>query len=124
MAGLLRSLLPVLLIALASGSRAQVCDPRSSQSQIAREDLHRAAVDGDFPTAQDYADRGRREMDQLTVSADRCACPAARAYFEAASKLARESLEVDNRRDLRLLVGQAERAFEEAMTRLKECSRR
>lgn len=122
-----RQLLPLLLLALVcvqSPAQAQVCDPRSSQSQITRENLLRASMDGDFPTAQDYADRGRRNLDQLAASAGRCDCPAAQARFEAAAGVARQSLDADNRKDLRAIVTRAVTAFEDGMGKLKECSRR
>ena len=46
--------LVLLTLTLASTLvQAQVCDPRSSLSQITREYLLRASKDGDLPTAQD-----------------------------------------------------------------------
>lgn len=122
-----RQLLPLLLLALVcvhSPARAQACDPRSSQSQITRENLLRASMDGDFPTAQDYADRGRRNLDQLAATAGRCDCPAAQARFEAAAGVARRALDTDNRKDLRAVATQAIAAFEDGMAKLKECARR
>ncbi len=104
--------------------QAQVCDPRSSQSQITRENLLRASKDGDFPTAQDYADRSRRNLDQLAAGSGRCGCPAAQTRFEAAAGIARLALDADKRQDLRTSITQAITAFEDGMGKLKECSRR
>ena len=117
--------LVLLTLTLASTLvQAQVCDPRSSLSQITREYLLRASKDGDLPTAQDYADRSRRNLDQLAAGSGRCGCPAAQSRFEAAAGIARLSLDADNRKDLRASITQAITGFEDGMGKLKDCARR
>ena len=114
----------LLLLLLAAPAHAQVCDARSSLSQITRENLQRAATDGDFPTAQDYSDRGRRNLDQLAATAGRCDCPAAQSRFEAAATVMRRTPDTENRKDLRAVVTQATATFDDGMGKLKECAKR
>ncbi|MCK7481385.1 MAG: hypothetical protein M0C28_32505 [Candidatus Moduliflexus flocculans] len=64
---------------MSASGLAQRCDARPPQSQFAREDLRRAATEGDLATAQDFADRARRGLDRLAGVAARCACAPAQA---------------------------------------------
>lgn len=102
----------------------QTCDARSQHLAYVREDLRRAGMEADFPTALDFADRGRRELDQLAVTAGRCGCAPAQAGFETlAVRLKRAGL-VETRQDLRDAVKQLPPLLDEAISHLKDCARR
>lgn len=113
------------LCALAAGGvRAQTCDPRWPAVQFARDDLQRAAGEGDLPTAQDYADRARREFNHLAELSMRCGCSAAASAFGQAAEQIRPAQDADSRRALREVVGVTRPAFDAALAQLRACGRR
>lgn len=112
------------LALLAGIAQAQTCDLRSPPVQFARDDLQRAATEGDLPTALDYADRARREFNHLADLATRCGCSAAIEKFEAAAKQIRAAQDADSRKGLREVVGGTKPIFDAALQQLQECARR
>lgn len=112
------------LIAAAGIAEAQTCDPRWPAVQFVRDDLQRAASEGDLPTAQDYADRARREFDHLAGLATRCGCVGAVAKFEDAARQIRRAQDAESRRDLREVIGATRPIFDAALLQLQECGRR
>lgn len=103
---------------------AQDCDARSPQLQFAREDLQRAANEGDLASAQDYADRARRRFDNLATLAARCDCPSAASKFEAAAAGMRRAQDAESRKELRETAIEARALFEAAQTQLQSCRKR
>jgi hypothetical protein len=120
---LIRAVLGAVLCAVTAPAQAQRCDPRPPQSQFAREDLRRAATEGDLATAQDFADRARRGLDQLAGVATRCACAPAQAKFEAASAQVRHARDAESRRELRDVITGAVPMFDGAMLELRNCAK-
>jgi hypothetical protein len=103
---------------------AQDCDARWPQLQFARDDLQRAATEGDLPSAQDYADRARRRFDNLATLATRCECPSAASKFEEATADMRRAQEAESRKDLREAASSARTRFEAAQAQLQSCRKR
>jgi hypothetical protein len=101
---------------------ALACDARAPHVQFARDNLRRAASEGDLPTAQDYADRARRQMEQLARGAERCGCPVAQPVFEAAAAELRKARDAESRRQVRDIVARVQPRFEEAMAALRACA--
>lgn len=112
------------LICAIGVAAAQTCDLRSPAVQFARDDLQRAATEGDLPTALDYADRARREFNHLADLATRCGCTAAVEKFEAAAKQIRAAQDADSRKSLREVIGATKPIFDAALQQLQECGRR
>jgi hypothetical protein len=104
--------------------QAQTCDARSPQTQYARENLQRVLTEADFPIAQDYAERTRRELNHLSVQSARCDCAAAQAKFDAAAAKVHLALDAESRKELREAIKLAVLPFDEAMKQLKECAKR
>ncbi len=98
------------------------CDARAPHIQFARDNLRRAASEGDLPTAQDYADRARRQLEQLARGAERCGCAPAQPRFEAAAAQLRKARDAESRRQVRDIVGRVLPQFEEAMAVLRGCA--
>lgn len=119
-----RAIAMLAAIAAAGWAGAQTCDLRGPPIQFAREDLQRAANEGDLPTAQDYADRARREFDHLATSASRCGCRLATTKFEEAATQIRRTQEAESRKDLREVIARTRPLFEAALAELRECGRR
>ncbi|MBL8482229.1 MAG: hypothetical protein JNJ60_08545 [Rhodocyclaceae bacterium] len=92
-----------------------------TELQFVKDGLQRAASEGDLVTAQDYADRVRRLLDQLSTAAVRCDCPPARDKFSAAAAAARRAAEQEQRRDLRTAVADTRTLFDEAYEAFKNC---
>jgi hypothetical protein len=113
-----------LWIAAPAAALAQGCDARPQQSQFAREDLKRAGTEPDLVIAQDFADRARRELEQLATGAARCGCAPAQARFEAAAAEVRRARDAETRRDLRDSVARTVPLFDGAMAALRECAGR
>lgn len=120
--GALLGLLLVSLLSAPTVVRAVACDPRAPHVQIARDNLRRAASEGDLATAQDYADRARRQMEQLARGAERCGCDAAKPLFETAAAELRKARDSESRRDLRDAVGRMLPRFEAALDTLRRCA--
>jgi len=120
---LIRAVLGAVLCAVTAPAQAQRCDARPPQSQFAREDLRRAVTEGDLATAQDFADRARRGLDQLAGVAARCACAPAQSKFEAASAQVRRARDAESRRELRDVVTGAAPMFDDAMLELRNCAK-
>lgn len=114
----------VVAAALAAPSLAlsQACDPRAPHAQFARDNLRRATAEGDLATAQDYADRARRQMEQLARGAERCGCTSAQPHFAAAAAELRKARDAESRRQLREVVGRAQPLFDGAMSDLRGCA--
>ena len=120
---LMHTVFGAALCALTAPALAQRCDARPPQSQFARDDLRRAVVEGDLATAQDFADRARRGLDQLAGVAARCACAPAQSKFEAASAQVRRARDLESRRELRQVVTGAVPMFDDAMLELRHCGK-
>jgi hypothetical protein len=120
---LIRAVLGAVLCAVTAPALAQRCDARPPQSQFAREDLRRAVSEGDLATAQDYADRARRGLDQLAGVATRCGCAVAQAKFEATSAQVRHARDAESRRELRDVITAAVPMFDDAMMELRNCAK-
>lgn len=105
-------------------AEAQTCDPRWPTVQFARDNMQRAASEGDLPTALDYAERARRQFDHLAELSTRCGCDAAADKFEEAAKRIRPAQEADSRKALREVVGATRPSFDAGMQLLQECARR
>ena len=120
---LIRAVLGAVLCAVTAPAQAQRCDARPPQSQFAREDLRRAVTEGDLATAQDYADRARRGLDQLAGVATRCGCAVAQAKFEATSAQVRHARDAESRRELRDVITAAVPMFDDAMMELRNCAK-
>lgn len=103
---------------------AQTCDVRWPAVQFARDNVQRAATEGDLPTALDYADRARREFNHLADLSTRCGCTAATERFEEAAKLIRPAQDADSRRALREVIANAKPAFDAGLDQLRECGKR
>ncbi len=102
----------------------QGCDPRPQQIQFATDDLRRAGSEADLAIAQDFADRARRELDQLASGAARCGCEPAQTRFEVAAAQMRQARDAESRGDLRGIVAKTVSLFDEAMAALKDCAGR
>jgi hypothetical protein len=112
------------LVAAIGVAGAQTCDPRWPTVQFARDDLQRAATEGDLPTAQDYADRTRREFNHLAELSTRCGCTDAAAQFEAAAKQIRPAVGAESRRALRDIAVAVKPVLDAGLAKLQECGRR
>lgn len=112
------------MMVLAGPSAAQVCDSRWPQLQFARDDLQRAASEGDLASAQDFADRARREFDQLASLSIRCGCRPAASIFEDASVRIRQAQDAESRKDLREIINSAKTTFDGAQPQLEACRKR
>ncbi|MBS1191669.1 MAG: hypothetical protein H6R10_3461 [Rhodocyclaceae bacterium] len=112
-------------LATAAGHcEAQPCDSRWSQVQFARDDLQRAASEGDLASAQDFADRARREFNHLATLAGGCGCGPAEAKFDAVASEVRHAQDAESRKELRETIGRAKALFDEAQALLRECRKR
>ncbi|MBL8472370.1 MAG: hypothetical protein KF778_17245 [Rhodocyclaceae bacterium] len=110
------------LLALAvSGSAAAQCNTRMVELQFVKDGLQRASIEGDLTTAQDYSDRVRRLLKQLSIAAERCNCAPASEKFDDAARIARDAAEQENRRELRSAIAQCRQTFDEAFERLRAC---
>lgn len=118
------AVLAIGMMALTGTAMAQICDTRWPQLQFARDDLQRAAGEGDLASAQDFADRARREFDQLAALAIRCGCPPAASAFEEANVRIRRAQEAESRKDLREIINNAKATFEGALPQLESCRKR
>lgn len=118
------ALLAALWMAAPMPALPQGCDPRPQQSHFAMDNLRRAGSEADLAIAQDFADRARRELDQLASGAARCDCEPAQTRFEAAAAQLRQAREAESRRDLRGIVAKTVPLFDEAMAALKDCAGR
>lgn len=108
----------------ATAVHAQQCDPRMPQINFVQDNLHRVTIEGDLATAQDFADRARRQLDQLAGSARRCGCPPAQAKFEELVLELRRAQRLDNRKELRELAARAKLGFKDGVESLKTCAER
>lgn len=106
-----------------SQAAAQDCDARWPQLQFARDDLQRAATEGDLASALDYADRARRRFDSLATQAARCECPPAAAKFEEAAVGMRRAQNAESRKELREVTSGAKTTFEAAQAQLQDCGK-
>jgi hypothetical protein len=113
-----------MLLALAGAAQAQQCDPRLPQVAFVQENLQRAATEGDLPTAQDFADRSRRQMDQLAGAARRCGCATAQTKFEELTLELRRAQGIEARKELRELIGRTKLGVGDAVAALKSCADR
>lgn len=121
---LVRRAAMLLALAFAGQVAAQTCDPRWPQVQFVQDNLQRISTEGDMPTARDYADRSRRQLDHLAGLATRCSCPAAAQKFAEAAALAVRAQDIDARKAMRELVAQVRPPFEAAQAALRDCARR
>lgn len=97
------------------------CEIRPQHINYLREDLRRAAIEGDVPTALDFADRGRRELDQLALAAGRCGCTVAQQGFEATSRQLKKLALTEVRAELRAGVKAVQTGSEQAVSLWKAC---
>lgn len=118
-------------LALAAGvtllirpAAAEICDSRWPQLQFARDDLQRAATEGDLASAQDFADRARREFDHLATLANRCGCPPAATQFEDLARRVRQTQDAESRKDLRDMINATKPLLEAALGQLQDCRKR
>lgn len=113
----------LLSTALAAGTEAaaQGCDARPPQSQFVQANFQRIAIEGDIATAQDFADRARRGLDQLASEARRCGCEAAQTNFEEAAARMRLARSAESRKNLREVTQQAVTQFDAAMAEQRKC---
>lgn len=112
------------MASLLGPATAQDCDARWPQLQFVRDDLQRAANEGDLASAQDYADRARRRFDNLATLATRCECPSAASKFEEAATDMRHAQDAESRKDLRSAASEARTRFEAAQAQLQNCRKR
>ena len=103
---------------------AEICDSRWPQLQFARDDLQRAANEGDLASAQDFADRARREFDHLATLADRCGCSPAATQFEGLARQIRQTQDAESRKELREMINAAKPLLEAALGQLQDCRKR
>lgn len=94
------------------------------QINFVQDNLHRVTIEGDLATAQDFADRARRQLDQLAGSARRCGCPPAQAKFEELVLELRRAQRLDNRKELRELAARVKLGFKDGVESLKTCAER
>lgn len=113
----------IALMGPAAPALAQTCDTRSAQVQFARDNLQRAAIEGDLASAQDFADRARREFDNLAGQATRCGCAPAVAKFAEAAAHIRRTQEAESRQALREIVVSARSLFEAALAVMQDCAK-
>lgn len=116
-----------LAIAIAlpiSPAAAEICDGRWPQLQFARDDLQRAVSEGDLASAQDFAERARREFDQLATLATRCGCPPAATQFEGLARHVRQIQDAESRKELREMINAAKPLLEAALGQLQDCRKR
>lgn len=119
---MLRSIGGIAMLLAAEGAWAQdSCNPRWPTVQFVRDDLQRASREGDLPSALDYADRARRDLEQLANLSTRCACPAAAAKFSEAARLLRPAQAAESRKALREVIGGVRPVFDQGMEQLLAC---
>ncbi|MBL8493846.1 MAG: hypothetical protein KAX84_08780 [Burkholderiales bacterium] len=114
LAAFLTSLLPAIAV-------AQTCDIQPTQAQMVQANFQRIAKEGDFASAQDYAERARRGLDQLGAQARRCGCESAQAGFEDAAREMRQARLAESRAALRQVAERAAARFEAAMALQRAC---
>lgn len=116
--------LPVLALLIAllpAAAVGQTCDIQPTQAQMVQANFQRIAKEGDFASAQDYAERARRGLDQLGAQARRCGCDAAQAGFEAAAKAMRAARLAESRKALRDVAERVAKQFDDAMAEQRKC---
>jgi ATP/maltotriose-dependent transcriptional regulator MalT len=125
MSNFLRQSATWLLLCTALAARAEAaaqgCDARPQQSQFVQANFQRIAIEGDLASAQDFADRARRGLDQLASEARRCGCEAAQTRFEAAAAQMRLARSAESRKALREVTQQAVTQFDAAMAEQRKC---
>jgi Xaa-Pro aminopeptidase len=116
--------LPVLALLIAllpAAAVGQTCDIQPTQAQMVQANFQRIAKEGDFASAQDYAERARRGLDQLGAQARRCGCESAQTGFEDAAREMRKTRLAESRAALRQVAERASAAFEAAMVLQRVC---
>lgn len=106
----------------AAPAAAQSCDARPSQGPFVQANFQRIAKEGDLASAQDFADRARRGLDQLATEARRCGCEAAQTSFEAAAAQMRLARSAESRKALREVTDRAAAQFDAAMAEQRKCA--
>ena len=115
-------LLGLALFAFVLPADAQTCDSQPTQAQMVRANFQRVAKEGDFASAQDYAERAQRGLDQLAAQARRCECGAAQIGFETAAREIRRAKLAESRKALREIVERATPLFDAAMVEQRKCA--
>lgn len=101
---------------------SQVCDVQPSQASMVLANFQRVLKEGDFASAQDYAERSQRGLDQLANQARRCGCEPARTGFESAAAEMRTARFADSRKALHAVVERATVTFDRAMAEQRRCA--
>lgn len=114
--------LALLLSLSPSLAAAQSCDEQPTQAQMVEANYQRIAKEGDFASAQDFAERARRGLDQLAAQARRCGCEAAQQGFEAAAKEMRRARTAESRKALREIAVRSASLFDGAMREQRRCA--
>lgn len=116
------ALLGLALFTATLPARAQSCESRPNQAQMVQANFQRVAKEGDLVSAQDYAERTQRGLEQLAAQARRCGCDAAQRRFEEAAGEMRRAKASDSRKAMSEVATHAAATFDSGMAEQRKCA--
>jgi hypothetical protein len=119
-----KAAMTIVLMAAPTTVQAQSCDMLSMQIQDAQSALRRAAKEGDFDSAKDYAGRAKSALDDAAMSAISCNCLLAYMELDAAALRVRDARDAHSPQEFVDSLNRAIRACNNALMMLGNCSRR